>query len=88
MSDGSRDPRGDERSRSAEACPECGAHRLAILDFPDVPTLGVQPYSELLGMGDLHATTPPGIGCLACGAEWHDLAAFRAGEAPTRKPEG
>lgn len=71
---------GGERSR--EACPVCGAHRLTIIDFPDVPTMGVQPYSELLGMGDLHASTPPGIGCLDCGAHWRDLDSFRAGDAP------
>lgn len=70
----------DPKARSEQACPACGAHRLTILDFPDVPALGYQAYSELLGMGELHASTPPAIGCLECGAEWHDLAAFRAAQ--------
>ena len=67
----------DPAARSELACPECGEHRLSVLDFPAVPALGYQANSELLGMGELHAATPPAIGCLACGAEWPDLAAFR-----------
>ena len=69
----------DGTGRSAEACPVCGAHELALLGFPDVPTLGYQVNSEIVGMGELRETTEPSIGCLACGAEWRDLAAFRAG---------
>lgn len=72
------DARSDETARSDEACPACGAHRLVLLDFPDTPISGYQANSDLLGMGDLHEATPPAIGCLACGAEWPDLAAFRA----------
>ena len=68
----------DETERSDEACPECGAHRLALLDFPDTPAAGYQAYSDLLGMGDVREVTPPAIGCLACGAEWADVEAFRA----------
>lgn len=39
--------------------------------------MGVQPYAELLGMGEVRVREDPGIGCLRCGAEWPDLAAFR-----------
>jgi hypothetical protein len=67
-----------EEPRSQEACPVCGEHRLTLLYFPDVDVLGVQPYGELIGMGDPSANTPPGIGCLNCGSEWPDLDAFRA----------
>lgn len=68
---------GPEPERSAEACPRCGAHQLTLLRFPQLDVLGVRPYDDLIGMGDAKATTEPGIGCLACGAEWPDLAAFR-----------
>lgn len=65
-------------ARSEEACPRCGRHALSLLDFPHVATTGVQPYAELLGMGELRADQVPGIGCLACGAQWSDLTAFRS----------
>ena len=65
-------------NRSAEACPVCGAHRLAVLDFPYVPTTGYQPFAELVGIGEARPRSRPGIGCLACGSEWADLDAFRA----------
>lgn len=67
----------DETTRSGEACPVCGEHRLALIEFPRIPIVGYQAYSELIGMGETHASTAPGIGCLACGTEWDDLAAFR-----------
>ncbi len=67
----------DQPERSAEACPRCGAHRLAMIDFPEIQSAGYQPYNDLLGMGEARTRTPPGIGCLACGAEWRDLEAFR-----------
>ncbi len=66
-----------EVTRSKEACPVCGEHRLTLLYFPDTSARGVLPYDELIGMGDPSPDTPPGIGCLACGSEWSDLAAFR-----------
>jgi hypothetical protein len=66
-----------ESGRSAQACPECGAHQLTLLEFPSMDVRGVRPYDELIGMGDPRPDDPPGIGCLACGAEWPDLAAFR-----------
>lgn len=67
-----------EDTRSAEACPECGAHRLAVLEFPYLPTTGYQPFAEVVGMGEARQRSGPGIACLACGSEWQDLDAFRA----------
>jgi hypothetical protein len=67
----------DESARSAEACPECGAHRLALLDLPLTPAAGYQVYAEIVGVADLQPESRPSIGCLACGAEWPDLEAFR-----------
>jgi len=65
--------------QSAEACPQCGAHELTLLEFPSLPTVGYQPMNEIIGMGEPGATTGPGIACLACGAQWADLTAFRTG---------
>lgn len=65
-------------ARSQEKCPECGEHRLTLLYFPTTDARGVLPYDEIIGMGDPTPDTAPGIGCLACGAEWPDLEAFRA----------
>ncbi len=79
------DPTTDETSRSVEACPACGAHRLAVLDLPTTPATGYRAYDELIGLRALESEPRPAIGCLACGAEWPDLQAFRAasgGEAP------
>jgi hypothetical protein len=70
----------EQNERSAEACPECGAHRLAMIDFPSVSGR-YQVNNELLGMGEVKERTPPGIGCLACGAEWRDLDTFRKAKA-------
>jgi len=69
-----------QQDRSAEACPECGAHRLATVPFPTIDTVGYQPYSELIGMGQPSIASSPAIGCLHCGAAWPDLEAFRAGK--------
>jgi hypothetical protein len=66
-----------EAERSAEACPACGRHTVSLLGFPYVATMGAQPYAEILGMGELSADQPPGIGCLSCGAQWSDISAFR-----------
>jgi hypothetical protein len=64
--------------RSREACPACGAHELAVIDFPEQHSTGYLMANEILGMGEPSAMTPPAIGCLACGAEWPDVLAFRA----------
>ena len=66
-----------DEARSNESCPVCGEHRLTLLYFPATSARGVMPYDELIGMGDPTVETAPGIGCLACGSEWPDLAAFR-----------
>ena len=67
----------DETSRSAEACPLCRAHRLAVLDLPTTSAIGYRAYDELIGLRSLGTEPQPAIGCLACGAEWPDLQAFR-----------
>lgn len=69
-----------EVARSEEACPRCGRHALGLIDFPHVAAMGVQPYNELLGMGEAQVRQDPGIGCLRCGAQWPDLAAFRSAQ--------
>lgn len=66
-----------EAERSAEACPACGRHTVSLLGFPHVATMGVQPYGELLGMGELTPDQPPSIACLSCGTQWPDISAFR-----------
>jgi hypothetical protein len=71
----------DAPTHSDEACPACGAHEVALVDFPSVSAVGYQVFSETIGMGEVKESTPPAIGCLACGAEWADLAAFRAAQA-------
>lgn len=76
-----REPQ-DSGERSRAACPRCGEHRLALVEFPEATATGYLVANEVVGMGERQASTPPAIGCLACGAEWSDLAAFRAaGEA-------
>jgi hypothetical protein len=66
--------------RSALACPVCGEHRLAIIDFPETTATGYQALSDIIGMGEPTVVTPPAIGCLGCGAEWPDIAAFQAAQ--------
>jgi hypothetical protein len=70
----------DETPRSAEICPDCGAQQVSLLQFPRVDVKGVAPLDELIGMGDREPGFQPGIGCLACGAEWPSLEAFRAAQ--------
>ena len=72
------DPALDEAARSAQACPRCGAHRLALLAVPTIDVSGYRPFDEIYGMVTGPSLEEPGIGCLACGAEWPDLAAFNA----------
>jgi len=69
--------------RSRYACPRCGEHRLAIIEFPQQHSVGFVPANEIIGMGEPTVLTPPAIGCLACGGEWPTLEAFReeSGEA-------
>ncbi|HLY13894.1 MAG TPA: hypothetical protein VKR24_06055 [Candidatus Limnocylindrales bacterium] len=78
------DPALDESTRSEAACPNCGAHRLALLTLPTIDTTGFRPLDEIYGMVTGPSLEEPGIGCLACGAEWPDLAAFN--DAVAREP--
>jgi len=48
--------------------------------------MGVQPYSDLLGLGDPEPDTPPAIECLACGTQWRDIDAFNAGKPEPAPP--
>ena len=70
-----------DATRSERACPVCGQHRLAIEEAPHIDVMGVQAYSDMLGMGDLQQMAVPAIVCLACGTRWRDLAAFERNEA-------
>ena len=69
--------------RSKEACPECSAYELAIIDFPDIAATPYLPATEVLAgrMGKATGAGEPAIGCLACGAQWTNLAAFRSATA-------
>ena len=42
--------------------------------------MGIQPYSDMLGMGDLPSALLPAIVCLSCGTRWRDREAFDRGE--------
>jgi len=70
----------DDEARSEDACPRCGAHRLALLRMPELDVTEYHPLDEAIGMGVAPSLEQPAIGCLACGAEWPDLNAFRAEE--------
>lgn len=69
-----------EHPRSEQACPVCGEHTLALDQPPQIDVMGVQPYSDLLGMGDLHSKGAVGIVCLNCDTHWRDKAAFDRNE--------
>jgi hypothetical protein len=72
--------------RSLMACPVCGEYRLAIALPPHIAVMGVQPYSDLLGLGDRKPDTLPAIECLACGTRWRDIDAFRDGTPEAAAP--
>jgi len=74
------DTSGDDAARSAQACPRCGAHRLALLDLPEIDVTEYHPLDEAIGMGVAPSLEQPAIGCLACGAQWPDVGAFQAEE--------
>ena len=69
-----------EEARSEQACPVCGHHTLALDKPPEIDVMGVQQYSDMLGMGDLHNEGSVGIVCLSCKTHWRDKAAFDRGE--------
>ena len=73
------DPGADD-TRSEQACPVCGEHTLALDSPPHIDVMGVQPYSDLLGMGDLQMAGSLGIICLTCGTHWASREAFERGE--------
>lgn len=70
-----------EPARSQHACPVCGQHTLALDQPPEIDVMGVQAYSDMLGMGDLPNQGAVGIVCLSCDSHWRDKAAFDRGEA-------
>jgi len=70
-----------EQERSEQACPVCGQHTLAVDEPPQIDVMGVQAYSDILGMGDLHQPGSLGIICLSCDTRWRDKAAFDRGDA-------
>jgi hypothetical protein len=70
-----------EQERSEQACPVCGQHTLAVDEPPQIDVMGVQAYSDMLGMGDLHQPGSLGIICLSCDTRWRDKAAFDRGDA-------
>ena len=74
-----REPAGSDRSE--RACPVCGAHALALDVPPRIDVMGVQPYSDIIGMGDRPQEGAPGIVFRSCGTYWRDLEAFERGEA-------
>jgi hypothetical protein len=69
-----------EQARSEQACPVCSQHTLALDRPPEIDVMGVQQYSDMLGMGDLHVESAIGIVCLTCGTHWRDKDAFDRGE--------
>lgn len=69
-----------EQTKSEQACPVCSQHTLALDRPPELDVMGVQPYSDMLGMGDIHDPAAIGIVCLNCGTHWRDKDAFDRGE--------
>lgn len=70
-----------EHARSEQACPVCSEHSLALDRPPEIDVMGVQQYSDILGMGDLPNQGALGIVCLSCGTHWRDKDAFDRGDA-------
>ena len=66
-----------DATRSEQACPVCGQHTLAIDEPPHIDVMGVQAYSDMLGMGDVQQMAVPAIVCLTCGTRWRDLGGLR-----------
>jgi hypothetical protein len=69
-----------EPARSEQACPVCSQHTLALDRPPEIDVMGVQQYSDMLGMGDLENEGALGIVCLNCDTHWRDKAAYDRGE--------
>ena len=69
-----------EETRSELACPVCSQHTLALDKPPEIDVMGIQQYSDMLGMGDLPNEGAVGIVCLDCDTHWRDKAAFDRGQ--------
>ena len=69
-----------EQAKSEQACPVCGQHTLALDRPPEIDVMGVQAYSDMLGMGDLQNEGAVAIVCLNCHTLWKDKGAFDRGE--------
>jgi hypothetical protein len=69
-----------KEARSEQTCPVCSRHQLAVDRPPEIDIMGVQAYSDMLGMGDLQNEGAVGIVCLNCKTRWRDKAAFDRGE--------
>ena len=48
-----------EADRSELACPICSQHTLALDQPPRIDVMGVQLYSDIVGMGDLQQSSAP-----------------------------
>jgi hypothetical protein len=68
------------QQRSEQACPVCGKHTVAVDEPPRIDVLGVQAYSDIVGMGDLPNEGAIGIVCLSCNTHWASKDAFDRGE--------
>lgn len=66
----------NQETGSEQVCPVCDKHALALDEPPRIDVLGVQPYSDIVGMGDLPTKGAIGIVCLECGTRWRDKDAF------------
>ena len=69
-----------EEARSEQACPICDQHTLALDRPPEIDAMGVQAFSDMVGMGDLQNEGSVGIVCLNCNTHWRDKDAFDRGE--------
>jgi hypothetical protein len=69
-----------EQARSEQACPICDQHTLALDRPPEIDAMGIQVFSDMVGMGDLHNEGSMGIVCLNCNTRWRDKDAFDRGE--------
>ena len=69
-----------EEAKSEQTCPVCSQHTRALDRPPEIDVMGVQAYSDMLGMGDLQNEGALGIVCLNCKTHWRDKGAFDRGE--------
>jgi hypothetical protein len=67
-------------NRSEQVCPVCGKHMLAVDEPPRIDVMGIQVYSDIVGMGDVTPGGALGIVCLGCETRWANKAALERGE--------